>query len=1086
MSKNAFLSTLPDFIEIQRSSFCWFLLHGLNEEFEKISSIQDVYSTSQLNLFGQEYKLRKPKFTSIESKSRNSSYSVRIYIPLVVKSDTKSIPYTNKNSVKTYIFIGELPLMSDRGTFIVNGCERVIINQIVRSPGVYYKEEILKNGKSILNATLIPNRGSWLKFEIAKKENLTVSIDKSEKIPIFDFLSSLKIEKEFLRNIEHPEFFRKFEKQNVSKVKTDISYEEKPIGISSNVEILKFFTKKIFNPKYYELGKVGRYRINKKFNINLPKTNINLTLQDIVSIINELISLNYGKTNFDDIDDLKNRRVRSVGELLQTQFRSGLTRFNRILSERLALSDPSILNLKAFINPKPLITVMREFFGSSQLSQFLDQINLLSDLTHRRRISGFGPGGFSTNHVSFATRDIHPSYYGRICPIETPEGQNAGLISSLSVYARINSFGFIETPFFKVKNGQILNQESPLYLTSEEEYELKIAPADTSINSFGKFLSKLITVRYKQEFTTVLANEVQLISVSPIQIISVAAALIPFLEHNDANRSLMGSNMQRQSVPLLYPNKPIVGTGLESQLATDSGMVVISYTDGYISYVGNNVIKVKTKTGKEIVYNLQKYIRSNQDTCINQKPLVWNGEFVSSGQIIADGPSTDGGEISLGQNILVAYMAWEGYNFEDALLISERLVYTDLFTSIHIEKYDLEIRETAFGAEELTREPINRGEKNIQNLDENGIVYKGTFVGSGDILIGRITPTEKANESNDGFLLQSLSENKTKVGVDTSLYVPKGTYGRILDIRIFSRENNDNLPEFTNIIIHIFLAQIRKIQVGDKMSGRHGNKGIISKILSREDMPYLPNGQVIDLILNPLGVPSRMNVGQLFEGLFGLAGDFLDKRFKILPFDEMYGMDASRILINNSLRKAKTKESWLYAKDSPGKIRLTDGRTGELFENPITVCKSYILKLIHLVDDKIHARSTGPYSLVTQQPVKGRSNHGGQRFGEMEVWALEAFGAAYTLQELLTIKSDAIDGRQKSLDAIYKGHTFPQADIPESFKVLLLELKSLSIDINAYKYMKNLSNQKTSFKIDLLENIKNQIDNPKYKSIEIN
>ena len=928
------------------------------------------------------------------------------------------------------------------------------------------------------SATLIPNRGSWLKFEIDKKKRLMVSIDKTEKIDVIKFLKILDISiTEILGSLTYPEFFKHLLEENDNLDTTQ----------DNTQEIQEFFETRIFNPKYYDIGNVGRYRLNSRFNLNVPKRVNEVTNQDIIAIIDALINLEYKEGEIDDIDHLQNRRVRSVGELLQTQFRSGLTRLERILSERMSICDPNVLKVTTLVNPKPIISMMREFFGSSQLSQFLDQTNPLAELTHRRRISGLGPGGFSRDHVSFAVRDIHPSHYGRICPIETPEGQNAGLISSLSVYARVNSFGFIETPFFQVRNGVVLNQQPAIYLTADEEDKLKIAPADTPITEAGVIKQDQLTVRYNQEFIQVLSTDVQLIAVSTVQIISSAAALIPFLEHDDANRALMGSNMQRQAVPLLYPTKPIIGTGLENQLATDAGMVVISYTDGQVIDVSNDYIIVQDNLGKQTLYTLQKYIRSNQDTCINQRPIVWKGEYVTSGQIIADGPGTEGGETALGQNITVAYMPWEGYNYEDALLINERLVYADLFTSIHIEKYDLEVRETKTGIEELTRDLPNVNEQTVKNLDENGIIYKGTFAKAGDILVGKITPSEEADEIPEGRLLRAIFGEKAQSVIDNSLRVPNGSYGRVLDIRIFSRENGDELPASTDSIIRVFLAQIRKIQVGDKIAGRHGNKGIISRILPRQDMPYLPNGKPVDLILNPLGVPSRMNVGQLFEGLFGFAGDNLDTRFKIMPFDEMYGNEASRILINNSLKKAKKykKAPWLYNTYSPGKIRLKDGRTGEYLDNPVTVCKSYILKLVHLVDDKIHARSTGPYSLVTQQPLGGRSQQGGQRLGEMEVWALEAFGAAHTLQELLTLKSDDMHGRNEALNAIVKGEPIPKPGIPESFKVLILELQSLGLDISMYKIQKDFIGETEGIEIDIMEKSSKTKFLPNYKSIEI-
>ena len=1076
MNKKAFLTTLPDFVEIQRASFCWFLSKGLSQELEKFSSITDFANIIELNFFGQEYKIRKPKYDINESKRRDGTYAVRIYVPMsinVFNNDT-----LNKQNTKTNVFIGELPLMTDRGTFIINGCERVVINQIIRSPGIFYKEDFSKKGTPLYSATLIPNRGSWLKFEIDKKKRLMVSIDKTEKIDVIKFLKILDISiTEILGSLTYPEFFQHLLEENDNLDTTQ----------DNTQEIQEFFETRIFNPKYYDIGNVGRYRLNSRFNLNVPKRVNEVTNQDIIAIIDALINLEYKEGEIDDIDHLQNRRVRSVGELLQTQFRSGLTRLERILSERMSICDPNVLKVTTLVNPKPIISMMREFFGSSQLSQFLDQTNPLAELTHRRRISGLGPGGFSRDHVSFAVRDIHPSHYGRICPIETPEGQNAGLISSLSVYARVNSFGFIETPFFQVKNGVVLNQQPAIYLTADEEDKLKIAPADTPVEETGLIKQDQLTVRYNQEFIQVLSTDVQLIAVSTVQIISSAAALIPFLEHDDANRALMGSNMQRQAVPLLYPTKPIIGTGLENQLATDAGMVVISYTEGQVIDVSNDYIIVQDNLGKQTLYTLQKYIRSTQDTCINQRPIVWKGEYVTSGQIIADGPGTEGGETALGQNITVAYMPWEGYNYEDALLINERLVYADLFTSIHIEKYDLEVRETKTGIEELTRDLPNVNEQTVKNLDENGIIYKGTFAKAGDILVGKITPSEEADEIPEGRLLRAIFGEKAQSVIDNSLRVPNGSYGRVLDIRIFSRENGDELPASTDSIIRVFLAQMRKIQVGDKIAGRHGNKGIISRILPRQDMPYLPNGKPVDLILNPLGVPSRMNVGQLFEGLFGFAGDNLDTRFKIMPFDEMYGNEASRILINNSLKKAKKykKTPWLYNTYSPGKIRLKDGRTGEYLDNPVTVCKSYILKLVHLVDDKIHARSTGPYSLVTQQPLGGRSQQGGQRLGEMEVWALEAFGAAHTLQELLTLKSDDMHGRNEALNAIVKGEPIPKPGIPESFKVLILELQSLGLDISMYKIQKDFIGETEGIEIDIMEKSNKTKFLPNYKSIEI-
>nr|YP_009675024.1 RNA polymerase beta subunit [Rhizochromulina marina]QDH81875.1 RNA polymerase beta subunit [Rhizochromulina marina] len=1072
MQKKAFLTTLPDFVEIQRSSFCWFLLHGLREELENFSTISDLTRTIELNIFGEDYRIRKPSFSIAESKQRDGTYSVQIYVPM-------SIFVFNRNSLnkRVNVLIGEIPLMTDRGTFVINGCERVVINQILRSPGVYFKEDSTRKGESIYTATVVPNRGSWLKFELNTKKQILIYLDKTEKTSLSDFLSALGMNIADLRSsLTYPEFFQLLSTRT-EKLKRD------------STSSLGFFDSRIFDPKIYDIGLVGRYKLNKTFNLNLPADLTTLTNQDFTAILNKLICLNYKDAEFDDIDHLQNRRVRSVGELLQIQFRSGLTRLERILSERMTICDPNVLRVTTLVNPKPIISMMREFFGSSQLSQFLDQTNPLAELTHKRRISGLGPGGFSRDHVSFTVRDIHPSHYGRVCPIETPEGQNAGLIASLASYARVNSFGFIETPFFQVKNGFVLKNYPAIYLTADEERQLKIAPADLVLDLQNKIQQDNVTVRFQEELEIVPVTEVELMAVSAIQIVSAATALIPFLEHDDANRALMGSNMQRQAVPLLYPTKPIVGTGLETQLAADTGMVVITYSDGVVNTVTNSMILVRNGFGKVISYALHKYMRSNQDTCVNQRPIVWEHEEVKSGQIIADGPGTDMGELALGQNILVAYMPWEGYNFEDALLVNERLVFADLFTSIHIEKYDLEVRETKVGLEQLSSDIPNVSKKSLLHLDENGIVKKGTFVTAGDILVGKVTPREEADEIPEGRLLRAIFGEKNLGMIDNSLRVPNGSYGRVLDIRVFSRENGDDLPAYTDSLVRVFLAQMRKIQVGDKIAGRHGNKGIISRILPRQDMPFLPDGTAIDLILNPLGVPSRMNVGQLFEGLFGLAGDCLNVRFKLQPFDEMYGPEASRTLINQTLKSASCLKSfpWLMNFNAPGKLNLCDGRTGQYFDNPLTVCKSYILKLVHLVDDKIHARSTGPYSLVTQQPLGGRSQQGGQRFGEMEVWALEAFGAAYTLQELLTIKSDDMPGRNSALNAIVKGEKIPKPGIPESFKVLILELQSLGLDIGTYQIHENAFGQLNGIEIDLMERAQfnSNVVLPTYQSLEI-
>ena len=717
----------------------------------------------------------------------------------------------------------------------------------------------------------------------------------------------------------------------------------------------------------------------------------------------------------------------------------------------------------------------------------MDQTNPLSGLTHKRRISGLGPGGLSRNHVSFSVRDIHASHYGRICPIETPEGQNAGLMASLASYARVNSLGFIETPFFRLKNGIICTKSLPIYLTSGEESYISIAPADISINKQKQILEKIIPARYNYEFSLILSHQIKLSMVSTIQMVSVATALIPFLEHNDANRALMGSNMQRQAVPLLFPEKPIIGTGLENQVAFNSGMVVLNKVDGVVKFVSAKKICVKTIKNEIIIYHLQKYIRSNQETVINQRPIVWPGEFVQSGQIISDGPAIHDGELALGQNLLVAYMSWEGYNYEDAILINERLVFEDIFTSIHIEKFDVEIRQTKLGMEKITRDLPTLNNNLLNHLDEFGIVRKGTYVNTGDILVGKITPKGEYDQLPESKLLKAIFGEKTKRVWENSLRVTHGRGGRVIDIRLFKREKGYELSNNSISLIRIFIAQIRKVQVGDKISGRHGNKGIISRILPRHDMPHMPDGTPIDIILNPLGIPSRMNVGQILETLLGLAGSKLNKRFKILPFDEMYQKETSRSLILNKLLTAskKNNSSWLFNTKSPGRIQLVDGRTGLPFDNSVLVGKSYIVKLIHQIDDKVHARSTGPYSLITQQPLGGRSRSGGQRFGEMEVWALQAFGAAYTLQEILTIKSDDVEGRNIVLNQILKGFPISKPNLPESFKVLICELQSLGLDISLYKFNfdHNFGTQK--FELNLLYEYEKRITEHllPYKSI---
>ncbi len=1063
---------LPDLVEIQRSSFRWFLEEGLIEELNSFSPITDYTGKMELHFLGKNYKLKRPKYDVDEAKRRDSTYAVQMYVPTrLINKETGEIK-------EQEVFIGDLPLMTDRGTFIINGAERVIVNQIVRSPGVYYKSETDKNGRRTYSASLIPNRGAWLKFETDKNDLVWVRIDKTRKLSAQVLLKALGLsDNEIIDALRHPEYYQKtLEKEgNPSEEEALMELYRKlrpgePPTVSGGQQLLD---SRFFDPKRYDLGRVGRYKINKKLRLNVPDTVRVLTPQDILAAIDYLINLEFDIGSTDDIDHLGNRRVRSVGELLQNQVRVGLNRLERIIRERMTVSDADTLTPASLVNPKPLVAAIKEFFGSSQLSQFMDQTNPLAELTHKRRLSALGPGGLTRERAGFAVRDIHPSHYGRICPIETPEGPNAGLIGSLATHARVNSYGFIETPFYPVEKGRVLKDRPPSYMTADEEDDLRVAPGDIPMDEEGYILGESVPVRYRQEFTTTTPDQVDYVAVSPVQIISVATSLIPFLEHDDANRALMGSNMQRQAVPLLRPERPLVGTGLEAQAARDSGMVVVSRADGEVSYVDARLIKVKDNNGRETQYEIQKYQRSNQDTCLNQRPLVYEGDEVVTGQVMADGSATEGGELALGQNILVAYMPWEGYNYEDAILISERLVIDDVYTSIHIEKYEIEARQTKLGPEEITREIPNVGEDALRQLDEQGIIRIGAWVEAGDILVGKVTPKGESDQPPEEKLLRAIFGEKARDVRDNSLRVPNGEKGRVVDVRLFTREQGDELPPGANMVVRVYVAQKRKIQVGDKMAGRHGNKGIISRILPVEDMPYLPDGTPLDIVLNPLGVPSRMNVGQVFECLLGWAGENLDVRFKLTPFDEMYGEESSRTTVHGKLKQASedTDKDWVFDPENPGKIKVYDGRTGEPFDRPVTVGKAYMLKLVHLVDDKIHARSTGPYSLVTQQPLGGKAQQGGQRFGEMEVWALEAFGAAYTLQELLTVKSDDMQGRNEALNAIVKGKSIPRPGTPESFKVLMRELQSLGLDIAVHKVETAEDGTSRDMEVDLMADV---------------
>ncbi|MFN7631508.1 MAG: DNA-directed RNA polymerase subunit beta, partial [Cyanobacteriota bacterium] len=989
---------LPDLVEVQRASFKWFLEKGLIEELDSFSPITDYTGKLELHFIGDEYRLKRPRHDVEEAKRRDATFASQMYVTCrLVNKETGEIK-------EQEVFIGELPLMTERGTFIINGAERVIVNQIVRSPGVYFKDEQDKNGRKTFNASLIPNRGAWLKFETDKNDLLHVRVDKTRKINAHVLMRAIGLsDNDVLDKLRHPEYYQKSiaaandegissEDQALLELYKKLRPGEPP-SVSGGQQLLH---SRFFDAKRYDLGRVGRYKINKKLRLTIPDAVRTLTPEDVLSTIDYLINLelDVGGASLDDIDHLGNRRVRSVGELLQNQVRVGLNRLERIIKERMTVGETDSLTPAQLVNPKPLVAAIKEFFGSSQLSQFMDQTNPLAELTHKRRISALGPGGLTRERAGFAVRDIHPSHYGRICPIETPEGPNAGLIGSLATHARVNEYGFIETPFWKVENGVVIKSGEPIYLSADLEDECRIAPGDISTDSEGLITSDLVPVRYRQDFEKVPPQQVDYVQLSPVQVISVATSLIPFLEHDDANRALMGSNMQRQAVPLLRPERPLVGTGLETQVARDSGMVPITRVNGTVTFVDATAIVIRDDEGGEHTHYLQKYQRSNQDTCLNQRPIVKQGDQVIAGQVLANGSACEGGEIALGQNVMIAYMPWEGYNYEDAILVSERLVHDDLYTSVHIEKYEIEARQTKLGPEEITREIPNVAEESLRNLDEMGIIRIGAYVESGDILVGKVTPKGESDQPPEEKLLRAIFGEKARDVRDNSLRVPSTERGRVVDVRIYTREQGDELPPGANMVVRVYVAQRRKIQVGDKMAGRHGNKGIISRILPREDMPYLPDGTPIDIVLNPLGVPSRMNVGQVFECLMGWASAHLGCRVKVIPFDEMHGAEKSKQTVQAYLEEAAKQpgKDWVYDPENPGKIQLIDGRSGEPFDQPVTVGYAHILKLVHLVDDKIHARSTGPYSLVTQQPLGGKAQQGGQRLGEMEVWALEAYG----------------------------------------------------------------------------------------------
>ena len=1040
------LDDLPDLIEVQKKSFEWFLKEGLKEELLSFSPIKDYTGRLELH-FLPNYTFDNAKYTVEEARIHDATYAKQLRVMIrLVNRDSGEIK-------EQEVYIGDIPTMTDKGTFIVNGAERVIVSQIVRSPGVYFKREVSPAGKRLYNATMIPNRGAWLKIETDSNDLIYVKIDKNRKILATTLLKAMGITVSEMESLfTHFEFLKKTLDKDTAETTDDALIEVykklRPGDPASPQGGRQILEARFFDEKKYDIGRVGRYKLNKKLNLNIPNNQRTLTVQDIVASIEYLINLTYDEGTVDDIDHLGNRRIRSVGELLQNQFRVGLSRIERIVKERMTLQDSETLTPLNLLNTKPLVASLKEFFGSSQLSQFMDQTNPLAELTHKRRISALGPGGLMRERAGFAVRDIHPSHYGRICPIETPEGPNAGLIGSLATHAKVNDYGFVETPFFVVKDGVVTDEVH--YLTADEDENFRVAPADVQLNDDNSIKDEYVPIRYRSEFTMGESKKVDYIGVSPIQVISVATSLIPFIEHDDANRALMGSNMQRQAVPLLITMRPVVGTGLEARAAKDSGMVAVASVDGTVTRVTGEEIIITDQQGKPHLHQLIKYLRSNQDTCINQRPIVHEGDKVNAGDVIADGASTNCGELSLGKNVLVAYMPWEGYNFEDAILLSERCVHDDIFTSVHIEKLEIDARQTKLGPEEITREIPNVSEDALRHLDERGIVRIGARVYADDILVGKVTPKGESEHPPEEKLLRAIFAEKARDVKDNSLRVPHGEGGRVLDVKVFDREKGDELPPGANTVIRVYIAQKRKVSVGDKLSGRHGNKGIVSRILPKEDMPFLPDGTPIDIVLNPLGVPSRMNVGQTYELLLGLAAYLTGNYYEAPSFDERYGDNKSEIATKAELLKG-IKESGCDWVTEDGKVRLIDGRTGEPFDEPVAVGLSYILKLVHLVDDKIHARSTGPYSLVTQQPLGGKAQFGGQRFGEMEVWALEAYGAAYTLQEMLTIKSDDVNGRNRAYEAIVKGDNIPRPGIPESFKVLVRELQSIGLDITVAK-----------------------------------
>jgi DNA-directed RNA polymerase subunit beta len=1107
--------SMPGLIQVQLDSFEWFKKEGLREVFAEISPIEDFTGKSlNLEFIVPPEPFGTPKYSEDECRDKDLTYSAPLNI---------QVRLTNKETgeiIEKEIFMGDFPLMTGEGTFIVNGTERVVVSQLVRSPGVYFTtDEDASSGQSLFSGKLIPNRGAWLEFETSNKNLLTVKIDRKRKLPVTTLLRAIS---GLARDHYHLEdlnlstdqgLFAAFagvdNDANIRYIQATLErdpvkredeallevYKKLRPGDPATIDNARSLVKNLFfNGRRYDLGNVGRYKLNKKLDLSVPLHHRTLTLDDFVNIVRRLIALNNGHGRKDDIDHLGNRRVRCVGELIQSQFRVGLLRMERVVKERMSIQEPGQATPNALINIRPVVAAMREFFGGSQLSQFMEQTNALAEIGLKRRLSALGPGGLSRERAGFEVRDVHQSHYGRICPIETPDGQNIGLIGNLATYARINPYGFIETPYRKVykrlpandrrllgrelrgifgregediktPDGELLFKkgmrvriddalfaqlsralgstevrikpfvsEEVVYHSADDEENFWIAQANAKLSEINEFVEDRVLARYQGEFFLESSDDLDYIDVSPQQTVSVASALIPFLEHDDVNRALMGAGMQRQAVPLLRPQSPVCGTGMERRVALDSGQVVLSRTNGEVMSVTAGSIDVLDEQGEVHTYRLRKFVRSNASTCINQRPIVRKGQHVSAGQVVADSSSTENGELALGQNILVAFMSWEGGNFEDAIVISERLVHEDLFTSIHIERYDLEARDTKLGPEEVTRDIPNVGEEGLRNLDEQGIIYVGAEVGPQDILVGRITPKGETELTAEEKLLRAIFGEKAREVKDSSLRMPHGERGKVIEVKVFSRDAGDELPPGVHQRVRVSVAQKRKIGVGDKMAGRHGNKGVISRVLPVEDMPFLPDGTPVDIILNPLGVPHRMNIGQIMETHLGWAAGSLGSKIATPVFDGATEED-----IEVLLRRAELPET--------GKTVLYDGRTGEPFDQPITVGYTYMLKLAHLVEDKIHARSTGPYSLITQQPLGGRAQFGGQRFGEMEVWALEAYGAAHILQEILTVKSDDDVGRVKTYEAIVKGEDMIEPGVPVAFKVLVKELQSLGIHV---------------------------------------